>query len=76
MVAGGGGAVGSPVWAGAPVQAQGIERPHIEAALVQIGGKIAPAARLLGLKNRHVMYRMMERYGIRAAAGEDAEPEE
>lgn len=82
VVAGGGGVVAggavagaAPAWPAAPGQPQGIERHHIEAALAQTGEKIAPAARLLGLKNRHALYRLMERYGIRAA-GEDAEPEE
>ncbi len=54
---------------------QEIERRHIEAALARTGGKVAPAARALGLKNRHVLYRLMERHGLRGAGGE-GEPEE
>jgi hypothetical protein len=47
------------------------EREKIEAALARTNGRIAPAARLLGLKNRYVLYRLMEKHGMRAAGGED-----
>ncbi len=49
------------------------EREKLEAALAATGGKVAPAARLLGLKNRYALYRLMDRHGIRAAADEDTE---
>ncbi len=53
---------------------EGPGREDIEAALAKSGGKVTPAARLLGLKNRYALYRLMERYGIRAAEeGSDAD---
>jgi DNA-binding NtrC family response regulator len=67
---------GAPVLQGVEApQGQGIERHHIEAALARTGGKVAPAARMLGLKNRYALYRLMERHGIRGAE-EDGEREE
>jgi hypothetical protein len=45
--------------------AQAAERQAIEAALAQTGGKVAPAARLLGLGSRHALYRLMVKHGIR-----------
>jgi DNA-binding NtrC family response regulator len=55
-----------------PAQKPNIERADIEAALARTGGKIAPAARLLGLKNRHILSRLMVRHGIGADEGEDS----
>jgi DNA-binding NtrC family response regulator len=46
-------------------QEQDPGREEIEAALAKTGGKIAPAARLLGLPNRYALYRWMDRYGMR-----------
>ncbi|MCC6551891.1 MAG: hypothetical protein IT372_02565 [Polyangiaceae bacterium] len=42
-----------------------IGRAEIEVALRMTGGKVAPAARLLELKNRHVLLRLMKRHGLR-----------
>ncbi|MEZ4298992.1 MAG: sigma 54-interacting transcriptional regulator [Polyangiaceae bacterium] len=47
---------------------EGVSREAIEAALSQTGGKVAPAARLLGLGSRHALYRLMEKHGVRRAA--------
>ena len=52
------------------VDGEGIGRPQIESALAKTGGKIAPAARLLGLKNRYALYRLMEGHGMRAPKDE------
>ena len=77
--AGGGGGAGGAgaVSAGAvsaAAAAQAAERQAIEAALAQTGGKVAPAARLLGLGSRHALYRLMVKHGIRREG--EGEPEE
>ncbi|MCC6555678.1 MAG: sigma-54-dependent Fis family transcriptional regulator [Polyangiaceae bacterium] len=41
-----------------------IGRAKIEAALRGTGGKVTPASRALGLKNRYVLLRLMKRLGI------------
>jgi len=43
-----------------------LEEDAVREALAASHGKVAVAARLLGLKNRWVLYRMMERFGVRA----------
>jgi len=42
-----------------------LEEDAVREALETAHGKVAVAARLLGLKNRWVLYRLMERLGIR-----------
>ena len=50
-----------------------VGRAEIEAALSKGRGKIARAARLLGLKNRFVLYRLMKRYGLASPEDDDTE---
>jgi DNA-binding NtrC family response regulator len=45
-------------------EAHEIGRAEIEAALAQARGNVTTAARLLGLKNRFVLYRLLKRHGI------------
>lgn len=54
-----------------PAHPENAERQAIEAALAKTGGKVAPAAELLGL-SRHAVHRRLKRYGLRGAAGEGA----
>ena len=39
------------------------------AALAKTGGKVAPAAELLGI-SRHALHRRLKRYGLRGAGGD------
>lgn len=41
-----------------------VDRAAVEAALATSGGNITRATRLLGLKNRYVLYRLMRKFGI------------
>jgi len=43
-----------------------LEDEDVREALDQANGKVAVAARILGLKNRWVLYRLMDRFGIKA----------
>jgi two-component system nitrogen regulation response regulator GlnG/two-component system response regulator HydG len=44
-----------------------LEEAAVREALEAAHGKIAVAARVLGLKNRWVLYRLMERFDIKAS---------
>lgn len=46
------------------------DRETVERALARAGGSATKAARVLGLKNRYVLYRLAKKYGL--AVGEDA----
>jgi DNA-binding NtrC family response regulator len=62
-----------PVEQDAGPEASPLERHDIEAALARARGSVTAAARLLGLKNRFVLYRLLKRHGI---ATPDADPGE
>jgi DNA-binding NtrC family response regulator len=49
--------------------AEDAERQAIRAALAKTGGKVAPAAELLGL-SRHALHRRLKRHGLRGSAAE------
>ena len=48
----------------ARVDLTSLDKKTVEAALAAANGKIATAARALGLKNRWVLYRLMEKLDI------------
>jgi len=48
-----------------------ISRAQIEAALTAAEGNVTRAARVLGVKNRFVLYRLMKKLGVAAADGPD-----
>jgi DNA-binding NtrC family response regulator len=48
-------------------------RAEIETALARAKGSVTAAARLLGLKNRFVLYRLLKRHGIAMPEGEPGE---